>query len=104
MEPTIETNRFKFYQYLYTINDMLNSSTFDIKEFEDTIKTFIILTKLAKNEIALDDTINKDLETANYGLDCWDIIFMNISNYALKYITLDDFTQMVNTIDSMKVI
>lgn len=72
----------------------------DSTNFIDLMSDYIILTKLAKQEIELYEK-QIDLAIANAGLDLWDMFFNSLIGLASKYIEpirLSKFLESVNPI------
>ena len=98
----------KFYNCLQEIHDymefnnMIQEKNRNIKEFENILIKYILLVKLAHNQINTDTSIqNKGLEIANYGLDCSDIIFSNLWNWALLSFDKNEIVKIVEKANSI---
>ena len=97
------TFRTKFYYHLQYINDIKeNGKISDIDTFRDTIIKYIILAKLSINEINNDDTItSKSREFADYGLDCYDLIFYTLVSNGYKTFTEEEIKKIVLDADTI---
>jgi hypothetical protein len=92
------TYRFKWYHNLEQINKLFKQDTFNCSDFKETLTEYMMLTKKALDEIKELENTNKDLEAANWGLDCSQLFMSRIVEYGLKYIPKENMVKLIEDI------
>jgi len=92
------TYRYKWYHNLENVNKTLVESPFNCTEYKELLTQYVDLTKQALEEIKNLENTNKDLEAANWGLDCSQLFMSRLVEYGLNFIDKENMAKLLNEI------
>lgn len=92
------TFRYKWYLNLENVNNLFKQDEFSHENFKEILTQYITLTEKALDEIKNLENVNKDLEAANWGLDCAQLFMIRLVEYGKTYISTEDMMKMITDI------
>ncbi len=93
-----DTFRYKWYHNLKNVDNLVKQEEFYCENFKQVLTQYLTLTEKALNEIKNLENVNKDLEAANWGLDCAQLFMIRLVEYGKTYISTEDMMKMITDI------
>lgn len=92
------TFRYKWYMNLENVNNLVKQEEFYCENFKQVLTQYLTLTEKALDEIKNLENVNKDLEAANWGLDCAQLSMIRLVEYGKSHLSNENIIQMLNDI------